>query len=58
MRGFAHYMAGIDPRTEIPPADLIPHRKRWQPPYIYSDADIAALMTAARCLPQPLRAAT
>lgn len=59
VRGFARYMAGIDPRTEIPPADLIPFRKRWRPPFIYTDADIAALMSAARrSIPQPLRAAT
>jgi integrase/recombinase XerD len=58
VRGFARYMTGIDPRTEIPPADLIPYRKRWLAPFIYSDADIAALMTAARGIRQPLRAAT
>jgi integrase/recombinase XerD len=58
VRGFARYMAGIDPRTEIPPADLIPCRKRWLAPFVYSDADIAALMTAAHGISQPLRAAT
>lgn len=58
VRGFARYMTGIDPRTEIPPADLIPYRRRWMAPFIYSDADIAALMTAARGIRQPLRAAT
>jgi integrase/recombinase XerD len=59
VRGFARYMTGIDPRTEIPPADLIPFRKRWKPPFIYSDRDIATLMTAARAsIRQPLRAAT
>ncbi len=39
-RGFARHMAGIDPRTQVPPLGLLPYRKRWRPPFIYSDADI------------------
>src|SRR5581483_4206259 len=37
VRGFARYLAGIDPRTEVPPAGLIPIRRRWRPPFIYGD---------------------
>lgn len=48
VRGFARYMTGIDPRTEIPPPGLIPFRRSRRPPFIYTDADIAALMTHAR----------
>jgi integrase/recombinase XerD len=59
VRGFARYLSGIDPRTEVPPAGLVPLRRRWRPPFIYSDADIAALMRQARrTIRQPLRAAT
>ena len=58
VRGFARYRAGIDPATEVPPAGLLPCRHRWRPPFIYSPADIAALLDAARGLPSPLRAAT
>jgi integrase len=59
VRGFARYLAGIDPRTEIPPAGLIPFRKRWRTPFIYSETDVVALMAEARrSIPQPLRAAT
>ena len=59
IRGFARYMAGIDSRTEIPPAGLIPFRQRWRAPFIYSDADVVALMAQAhRSIPEPLRAAT
>jgi integrase/recombinase XerD len=59
VRGFARYLAGIDPRTEVPPAGLIPICRRWRPPFIYSDADILALMDQARrTIAQPLRAAT
>jgi integrase len=57
-RGFARHMAGIDPRTEIPPAGLIPSRQRWRPPYIYRAADIDKLMAAARGLRWRLAAAT
>jgi len=59
VRGFARYLSGIDPRTEVPPAGTIPARRRWRPPFIYSEADIVALMEEARrSIPQPLRAAT
>ena len=58
-RGFARYMAGIDPRTEIPPAGLIPFRRRRRAPFLYSDADIVALMEQThRSIREPLRAAT
>lgn len=57
-RGFARHMASIDPRTEIPPLGLIPSRQRWRPPYIYSTADVEALMAAARGMRWRLPAAT
>jgi integrase len=57
-RGFARHMAAIDPRTEIPLQGLIPSRQRWRPPFIYSTADIAALMTQARTIRGQLPAAT
>ncbi len=58
VRGFAKHLHGIDPAHEIPPTGLIPCPKHRAVPYLYSDADIAALMTAAAALPTPLRAAT
>jgi integrase/recombinase XerD len=58
-RGFARHMAGVDPRTEVPPPGLVTFRQRRRQPFIYSDADIAALMAhARRSIPTPLRAAT
>jgi integrase/recombinase XerD len=58
-RGFARHMAGIDPRTQVPPRGLVAYRKRWRPPFIYSEADVVALMAeAAWAIPTPLRAAT
>jgi integrase/recombinase XerD len=48
VRGFARYMSGIDPRTEIPPTGLISVRRHRRPPFIYSEAQILALMAQAR----------
>lgn len=43
----------------MPPLGLIPHRQRWRRPFIYSPADIDAVMNQARCsIGSPLRAAT
>lgn len=56
-RGFARYMAGLDARTEVPPPGLIAGRHRWRPPFIYSPADIEALLARARQL-TPMPAAT
>jgi integrase len=59
VRGFARYMAGIDPRTEIPPAGLIRRPRSRRPPFIYTDEELLALLEQARAsIPQPLRAAT
>jgi len=57
-RGFARHMAGIDPRTEIPPAGLIGYRQRRRPPFIFTDADIAGVMAQARAIRYPLPALT
>lgn len=58
VRGFARYLAGIDPATQVPPLGLLPERRHWTPPYIYSRDDIAMLLGGARQLRSPLRAAT
>lgn len=57
-RGFARHMASIDARTEVPPLGLVPSRQRWRPPFIYSPADISALMAQARSMRWRLPAAT
>jgi len=44
VRGFARYQRAIDPRTEIPPAKLLPHRPRRATPYLYSDREIERLL--------------
>ncbi|MDQ6776024.1 MAG: tyrosine-type recombinase/integrase [Actinomycetota bacterium] len=59
VRGFARYLSGIDARTEVPPAGAIRHPNRWRRPFIYSDADVLAMIEQARVvIPQPLRSAT
>jgi integrase/recombinase XerD len=58
VRGFARYLSGIDPATQIPPLGLLPGRRHWTPPYIYTPDDIATLLWGARQLRSPLRAAT
>ena len=50
VRGFAQYYRAIDPRTEIPPCDLMPYRPRRAKPYLYSSAEIEGLLQAARTL--------
>lgn len=58
VRNFARYLKAIDPRTEVPPNDLFPNHKYRPTPYIYSNAEIQALMIASRTLLPELRAAT
>ena len=58
VRGFARYLQAVDPATQVPPVGVLPARTRRVTPYIYSDAEVAALMTAARMLRNPLKAAT
>jgi integrase len=57
-RGFAAWLRTVDPAAEIPPAGLIPSRKQRATPYLYTDAEVAALLTAASSLRFPLRTAT
>ena len=60
-RGFARYLSAIDPATEVPPAGLLP---RLGPgscraePYLYSPAEVTALMAAARSIGSRFVAAT
>ena len=41
-------MAGIDPRTEVPPPGLVVSRQHWRPPFVYSEADVMRLMAQVR----------
>jgi integrase len=52
VRGFARHVAQIDPNTEVPPTGIMPPVKRATP-YVYSEWEIKALLTAALALPPP-----
>jgi integrase len=58
VRGFAIFLQTIDPAAEVPPAGLLPWRPCRATPYLYSGADVTALIAAAGKLRFPLRAAT
>jgi integrase len=59
VRGFARYLAPLVPGTDVPPRGLLPGPlSRRAVPYLYSGAEITALMTAAADIRPPLRAAT
>ena len=57
VRGFARYLATIDPASEVPSKDLLPGMRQRLAPHIYTEQEIAALMAAAGRLRPPLRAA-
>lgn len=59
VRGFARYLSGIDPRTEVPPAGTIRRPRQWRRPFIFTENDVLAMIEQARVvIPQPLRSAT
>ncbi len=58
VRSFACYLRPIDPHVQVPPADLLPSAPHRAVPYLYTDAQIAALMQATETLRTPYRAAT
>lgn len=58
IRGFAGYLAGFDPATEVPPCGLLGYRRQRPTPYLFADHDIDRLFAAAGTLRNPLMAAT
>jgi integrase/recombinase XerD len=51
VRLFAQWLSGLDPDHEVPPRGLLPDRYRRVRPYIYSEAEITAIVEHARALP-------
>lgn len=58
VRGFATHLHALDPAHELIPSDLLPDRGGRATPYLYTDAEVAALMGATGILRTPFRAAT
>lgn len=50
VRVFARYHQAVDPRTEVPPPGLLPHRAPRAKPYLYSDEEIGRLLEATERL--------
>jgi integrase/recombinase XerD len=50
VRRFARHHCATDPRTQIPPIDLLRHRPRRARPYHYSEQDIERLLTSTQGL--------
>lgn len=57
-RCFAKHQRAFDPRTEVPPPDLIPSATSRHLPHLYTEAEIASLMREARRLRPSILAAT
>jgi integrase/recombinase XerD len=58
IRPFAAWLHTLDARTEVPPPGLIPSGPHRATPYLYSGAEIGALIRAAGCRPRRISAAT
>jgi integrase/recombinase XerD len=59
VRPFARYLAPRIAGTEVPPRGLLPGpASRRAVPYLYSDAEVAALVAATAAIRTPFRAAT
>ncbi len=58
VRGFVVHLHALDPVHEVPPADLLPQRPHRAVPYLYTDAEVLALMDAASVITTTHRAAT
>jgi integrase/recombinase XerD len=58
VRGFAAYLHTLDERCEVPPSDLLARPGRRCVPFLYTDAELGALLDATAAIRSPLRAAT
>lgn len=60
VRLFARFLRAKDCRNEVPHADLLPYRPKRATPYLYTTAEIQALLRATQALPslRGLRGAT
>lgn len=58
IRGFASHLHSLDPSHDVPPAGLLRGHPRRATPYIYSEQEIAMLITLADVIGTPHRRAT
>jgi integrase/recombinase XerD len=55
VRCFATWLQTLDSATEVPPRDILSGRPRRAIPYLYTDAEVCAIMTAAGGLRCPMQ---
>ena len=48
VRGFARHLSGDEPKTEVPPCDLLPAKSVRATPYLYSEVEIVRFLRAVR----------
>jgi len=53
VRRFALWLSPFDPRTEVPPENLLPAKYHRQPPYIYKDEEVEQIIRTSAELPSP-----
>jgi site-specific recombinase XerD len=58
VRGFARYLAGVDPATEVPPLGVLPLQASWRGPFVFSAADVDLILNRMSGFTPPLRSAT
>jgi integrase/recombinase XerD len=58
VRIFARHLQALDPATQVPPIDVLPHTYRRTTPYLYSPQQLTDLVAAAGRLRPRLRALT
>ena len=51
VRVFARHRKAVDPRTQIPPAQLLPFQPQRAKPYLYTDEEIGKLLQTALDMP-------
>lgn len=55
VRSFAKHRRAFDPRTEVPPPDIITYRAHRRTPHLYTTPEIATLLQLASNLSGPMR---
>lgn len=58
VRAFSRYLAVIDPAHQVVPPNAFPHHRVRAVPFLYTETEVLAMMSAAGSLPSPVRQAT
>lgn len=58
VRSFARHLQALDPATEVPPDDILPHHYRRSTPHLFTPDELTAVLGAADTLRPAFRART